>query len=349
MRGPAHPPPATDETEPRSLEEEEEESVTRVNGGPVGSTLVALMVLGLTGLGAGAHAQSVSVEEAEDYLGTWKLTASLQETAVELMLEIIAEEGEVKAALGSAFQPEPQLIETITKTDEGLVLAYDANFGGNALRIEVRAALEAGGLVGSFGDDLGLFSADFTGERAADQAGIVAEATLAAAKAAESPTQPTRRLGSRRVKLALGKGNELRIHHGSMKVGSQDHQSLLDTAAGEVFSYASSRTMKMLTDTDLHFGETRLRAYNLAPNYPGCYALWLKRVEDGWHLVFNTQADMWGTQYDPTTDVAEIPLEVAELETPQEDFLVELTEKEGGGLLRIVWGNSAWSAPFQVE
>jgi hypothetical protein len=72
-------------------------------------------------------------------------------------------------------------------------------------------------------------------------------------------------------------------------------------------------------------------------------------VEDGWRLVFNNQADMWGTQYEPGTDVAVIPLEVAELETPQEELLVELTEEGGDGRLRIVWGNRAWSAPFQVE
>ena len=323
--------------------------MTKVDGGLPKSILVALIALGLASLGSATLAESLSAEEAEDYLGTWTLAASFQETPVELVLEIVTEEGEVKAALGAAFQPEAQLIDSITQTDEGLLLAYDADFGGITLRIEIKAALEAGSLVGSFGDDRGLFSADFTGERAAETAGLVAEATLAAAEAAKSPSPPSRRFGAIQAKLTLDGGKELRILHGGLNVDSADHLSLLDTAAGEVFSYASSRTMKLLTDVDLVFGDIRVRAHNFAPNYPGSYGLWLKRVEDGWHLVFNGQADMWGTQYEPTTDVAEVPLEIAELETVQEELVVELTEEEGGGRIRIVWGNTAWSAPFQVE
>ena len=323
--------------------------MTKANGGLPKSILFALIALGLASLGTATLAQSLSAEEAEDYLGTWTLAASFQETPVELVLEIIVEEGEVKAALGAAFQPEAQLIDSITKTDDGLLLAYDADLGGITLRIEIKAALEAGTLVGSFGDDRGLFAADFTGERAAETAGLVAEATLAAAEAAKSPSPPSRRFGAIQAKLTLDGGKELRILHGGLKVDSPDHLSLLDTAAGEVFSYASSRTMKLLTDVDLVFGDIRVQAHNFAPNYPGSYGLWLKRVEDGWHLVFNGQADMWGTQYEPTTDVAEVPLEIAELETVQEELVVELTEEEGGGRIRIVWGNTAWSAPFQVE
>ncbi|MDX1384009.1 MAG: DUF2911 domain-containing protein, partial [Thermoanaerobaculia bacterium] len=109
------------------------------------------------------------------------------------------------------------------------------------------------------------------------------------------------------------------------------------------------RTMKLLTDADLVFGDTRVKAFNLAPNYPGCYGVWMKRVEDGWHLVFNTQADNWGTQYEPETDAAEVPLQVAELETPVERLQVELTGADGSGKIRILWGNTAWSAAFRAE
>ncbi|MEE2778176.1 MAG: DUF2911 domain-containing protein [Acidobacteriota bacterium] len=311
--------------------------------------VAALTIVGFVGLGSATRAQPLSVADVEEYLGTWTLAAVFQETPVELVLEIVGEDGEVRAALATALSPEPQLIDTITKTDQGLVLAYDANFSGNVLRIEVSVVLEDGALVGSFGDENGLFSADFTGERAAELAGIVAEAALAAAAASDVPSGPRRRFGSSQAKLDLGSGKQLRIKHGDMAIGSKDHESLLATRAGEIFSYTSSRTMKLLTDADLVFGDARVPAFNLAPNYPGCYGVWMKRVEDGWHLVFNNQADMWGSQYDPETDAAEVHLEVAELETPQEEFLVELTKEEGGGRLRIVWGNRAWSAPFQVE
>ena len=315
-------------------------------GGLPASLLVALTALALTSLGTATVAQVPSPEEAEEYLGTWNLSASFQETPVELELEIVAEEEIVKAALGAAFQPEPQLIESITRDGEGLVLAYGASLGGINLRIEVKVAFEGGVLVGSFGDDLGLFSADFTGERVGDATGLVAQAILAAEQADQSSQGSP---GPRQAKLTLEGGEELRISHAGLRVDTQDHRSLLSTSAGEVFSYGSSRTMKLLTDVDLVFGETRVPAHNLAPGYPGIYGLWLKRVDSGWHLVFNTQADLWGSQYEPTTDVAEVPLEIVELESAQQELRVELIEEEGGGLLRILWGNTAWSAPFQVE
>ena len=318
------------------------------NGSATVNWFTTLTIAGSLMFGAAAGAQPASVEEVQDFLGTWNLAAIFQETPVELVLEIIDEDGEVKAALSAALSPEPQLMESITRTAEGLVLAYNASFGTNSIRIEVKVALEAGGVVGSFGDQNGLFKADFTGERG-ESTGLVAEATLAAAAAADAPGQPPRRRGSLQALLDLGSGKELRIKHAGLMLDSDDHRSLLATAPGEVFGYGSSRTIKLLTDADLVFGETRVRAFNLAPNYPGCYAIWLKRVEDGWHLVFNEQADMWGTQYDPETDVAEIPLELAELETPREELLVELAEEEGGGRLRIVWGNQAWSASFQAD
>lgn len=310
--------------------------------------VLVVMVLG-AGVAWSASAQTLPADQAEDYLGTWALAADFEGNTINLELELVAEDGVVKAALGSAFQPEPQLIETISRTDEGLLLAYDANFGGNSLRIQVRAALEEGRLLGTFGDEVGLFSADFVGERAAEEAGLVAEASRLAADTEQAENPRRRRFGSIIAEMALGEGEELKIHYGGLKVDSADHERILGLGAGEVFTFDAARAIKLITDVDLLFGETRVVAQNLAPNYPGTYALWLKRVENGWRLVFNEQGDVWGTQYKATTDVAEVPLEVAELEEAEEELLIELIEETGGGRLRIAWGNTAWSAPFRVE
>ncbi|MDX1382880.1 MAG: hypothetical protein R3190_04495, partial [Thermoanaerobaculia bacterium] len=214
-----------------------------------------LTIFGLLTLAAVAAAQTVSPQDVEDYLGTWKLAASFQGTPVELVLEIVDDDGLVRAAVGSAMAPEPQLVETITRTEEGLLLAYTADFGGNALGIQVRAAREGEGLVGTFGDNNGLFSTDFTGERAAEPAAIVAAAARAAAEAAEAPPPQRRRRRAAEAKLDLGSGKELRMLHGELELGSPDHDSLLATAPGDVWSY-SYRTMKLLTDADLVFGDT---------------------------------------------------------------------------------------------
>jgi hypothetical protein len=105
--------------------------------------------------------------------------------------------------------------------------------------------------------------------------------------------------------------------------------------------------MKLFTDLDLVFGTTKVAAENIAPDYPGVYGLWLKKIGDGWRLVFNQEGDVWGTMHDPAKDVVDIPLEVAKLETPQDELKVTLdADGDKAGVLRIAWGDTAWSARF---
>ena len=218
------------------------------------------------------------------------------------------------------------------------------------MRVHVKAALAEGKLTATFGDEQGLFSAPFTGERAAEPAGIVAAALQGGGDSAQPQRRRGRRgLASAQTQLALG-GKNVRILFGELKVGSPDHESFLATAQGEVFEYPGSRCLKLFTDLDLRFGETTIAAHNIAPGYPGVYALWLKRTMDGWRLVFNEEGDVWGTMHDPAKDVAEIPLELAKLESPQEELEVTLAEEgENGGVLRIAWGDTAWSARFSAQ
>ena len=116
---------------------------------------------------------------------------------------------------------------------------------------------------------------------------------------------------------------------------------------GAVFEYPGARCMKLFTDLDLAFGETKVAAENIAPDYPGVYGLWLKKAGDGWRLVFNEEGDVWGTMHDPAKDVVEVPLETAKLDAPKEELEVTLTaEGDKAGVLRIAWGDTAWSAKF---
>ena len=139
----------------------------------------------------------------------------------------------------------------------------------------------------------------------------------------------------------------MRVLFGSLKVGSPDRASFEQTADGAVFEYPGARCMKLFTDLDLAFGETKVAAENLAPDYPGVYGLWLKKAGDGWRLVFNEEGDVWGTMHDPAKDVVEVPLETAKLDAPKEELEVTLTaEGDKAGVLRIAWGDTAWSAKF---
>jgi hypothetical protein len=294
-----------------------------------------------------ATAQTPAPADIADYLGTWTLSATFQGTPAELTLEIVDDQGTVRAALRSAMTPEPNLMDQITKSDAGLDLAYNADLGGGTARVHVKAALADGKLSGTLGDEGGSFSAPFTGERAAEPAGIVQAALQGGGDSAAPQRRRGRRgLASSQAQLALGDKN-VRVLFGELKVGSPDRESFEQTVEGAVFEYPGSRCMKLFTDLDLQFGATKVAAENVAPDYPGVYGLWLKKTADGWRLVFNEEGDVWGTMHDPAKDVAEIPLEVAKLDAPQQDLDVTLAEDgEKGGILRIAWGDTAWSAKF---
>jgi len=305
--------------------------------------LLALAAVSTTRVGAQATAADLA-----DYLGTWTLTAELQGQPAELTLEIVDQAGTPKAALKSTMRPEPELIDQITKSDAGIDLAYTADFGGQSPRIHLKAALADGKLTGTFGDEGGLFTAPFTAVRAAQPAGIVAAALQGGGDSA-APAQTSRRrrgFGSSQAQLELG-GKNVRVLFGELKTGSPDRESFEKTSVGEVFEYPGARCMKLFTDLDLDFGTTKVATENIAPGYAGVYGLWLKKTTDGWRLVFNQEGDVWGTMHDPAKDVAEVPLETAKLEAPKDQLEVTLAAVgEKAGVLRIAWGDTAWSARF---
>jgi Protein of unknown function (DUF2911) len=141
-------------------------------------------------------------------------------------------------------------------------------------------------------------------------------------------------------------GKRVRIAFADLEMGEVDWDAFQNVEDGEIFSFASSRATKIYTDIDLKFGDTIIKTENMAPNYPGVYSLWLKRVGDGWHLVFNSQPDIWGTRHRAEHDVAEIPLSVTNVSgDPQEKLLITLKQQgDADAALTLAWGNVRLSA-----
>ena len=88
---------------------------------------------------------------------------------------------------------------------------------------------------------------------------------------------------------------------------------------------------------------------NLAPNFPGAYALWLKKDGVDWRLVFNNEPDSWGTQHDPAFDAAELDLvyervDGADSDRPLAVYFVPFGADESR--LIFHWGEHVWTAGF---
>ena len=70
---------------------------------------------------------------------------------------------------------------------------------------------------------------------------------------------------------------------------------------------------------------------------------------EGWQLLFNNKADVWGSQYDPEADAVAVPLQFSSDNAEEAETLtVNLEEIDNGGSLRFAWGPYAWETQFSV-
>jgi hypothetical protein len=192
--------------------------------------------------------------------------------------------------------------------------------------------LEGGGLVGRVKDQGGLFDAPVKGDR------VTAEELDAVQGRRPDPTEARANYGGQRIRIAFA----------DLKKGTSDWQLFENVQDGQVYEFTLSRATKMYTDLDLMFGDVVVKKENVAANYPGVYSLWLRKVGDGWNLVFNSQPDIWGTRHEAEFDAAEVPLRVAKADEPSDKMMVEIDQKPDGGTLRIRWDDTKWEADFSV-
>ncbi len=274
--------------------------------------------------GAGAEEEggsAVPVSEASRYLGEWTVSFEMQGQVVSMSLRFLDVDGTLGATLRSPAQPQPLVISNISTVSRGLKLEYSQPFGETEIPITMVVRLERGELHGDITAEGGLFSAEIHGDKTGK---IPGRATLDFL------------------------GIDVKVTYGPLKVGEEDYRRLGEVKDGEVFEYVYSRVTKLFTDADLLFGDALILAGNAGPDYPGVYSLWLKRVGNGWRLVFNEEADVWGTQHDPSRDVAEIPLTLSRLAEEEKRFLIELDQQGDIGVLRLAWGPNEWIANFKL-
>lgn len=143
-----------------------------------------------------------------------------------------------------------------------------------------------------------------------------------------------------------GKKISIRYHPQATNQGAQ---RIVELQEGTILALTESAALRLRTEADLIFGNTIIKTENQAPNYPGVYSVWLKKVKDGWRLVFNSQADIWGTQHEGAHDIAEVLLQEKKIEAPASRLSIQLLpETETGGLLKLAWGPHEWTARFSV-
>jgi hypothetical protein len=83
--------------------------------------------------------------------------------------------------------------------------------------------------------------------------------------------------------------------------------------------------------------------------------LWTLPNQDGTaKLIINKQIGQWGLgpgSYDEKQDLARVDLKKEAVETPVDQFTMEVVKDPSGagGVLRMAWEKTAFSVPFTVQ
>ncbi len=293
--------------------------------------LAAGLVLSMGTAAETPVATDLATAEAQRMVGSWIITFEALGQQRSMGLTVADMDGFLGATLDSPGQPEPRALRTITKQDDGSVdFEFEMPFGESKLNMHLVLRESAGTLHGTLTEENGIFSAEVTGEE-----GVL-------------EVDPEHRSSPTEARLMLADDKAVKITFGNLGVDGEDYPRLSEVEEGAVFRFVGSRATKLFTDADLVFGDTVVETENVSPGYPGVYSLWLKRDAGAWKLVVNSQPDVWGTQHDPEYDVAEIPLQVSELDENQDEFIITLTKQEDGGVVRLTWGDTAWTTSFKL-
>jgi hypothetical protein len=115
---------------------------------------------------------------------------------------------------------------------------------------------------------------------------------------------------------------------------------------GKVWRTGSDEATLLVTQKPLVFGDVTVPA--------GAYTLWTLPVEDGSaKLIINKQIGQWGVgpnSYDEKNDLARLDLKKDALEKSVDQFTIAVGKNSGGGgLLKLSWENTQYSAAFTVQ
>ncbi len=80
----------------------------------------------------------------------------------------------------------------------------------------------------------------------------------------------------------------------------------------------------------------------------GRYSIFTLPTANEWTIMFNKEADIWGTDYDSTMDVLRVPMKVGSIPALVEQLTITLQPSGDGGMLVIEWEKTKASVPFKL-
>ncbi len=115
---------------------------------------------------------------------------------------------------------------------------------------------------------------------------------------------------------------------------------------GKVWRTGADEATTLITQKPLVIGDTTIPA--------GAYTLWTLPKDDGTaKLIINKQVGQWGVgpnSYDEKQDLARVDLKKDVTDKTADQFTMSVGKNpEGGGVIKLIWANTQFSAAFTVQ
>jgi hypothetical protein len=103
----------------------------------------------------------------------------------------------------------------------------------------------------------------------------------------------------------------------------------------------ANRATKITVSHPLYFNDKILPA--------GEYSVFTIPSQAGWTIMFNKEANIWGTNYNPVHDILRVPMQTEQLGEPVELMTIEVVPTAKGGSINIIWERIKASAQFTTS
>jgi hypothetical protein len=111
---------------------------------------------------------------------------------------------------------------------------------------------------------------------------------------------------------------------------------------GKVWRTGANEATTLTTPVDLTIGGTKVPA--------GKYTLWTLPSAGTWKLIINKQTGQWGTNYDPSQDLARVDMQKKALSAPVEQFTMSFAKQdEDKAELNMDWENTRVSVAVSAD
>jgi hypothetical protein len=162
------------------------------------------------------------------------------------------------------------------------------------------------------------------------------EAAFAAEQAAAGPLGP---LSPRDTVRAVVHGAVLAVDYGRpRKRGREIFGGVVPW--NRIWRLGANAATQLSTSADLEVDGRVIPA--------GTYSLFMLPTDSGAELIVNRQTGQWGTSYDPSHDLARLPL-IRETGPAADQFTIAVEPSWIGGTLRLSWDTTSYSLPFSVR